>query len=668
MSHLGEKAQKVVGSTNIVPESWLGIGILILTFLPFAALALWAAAPSKRQDAFITRRKTAGKPELLKLLLTASSYNPFERDGVHRTVQELRRPRMLECDEIDVEQTMVASLRNAGMFTPVYARRPVAPEYMVLIERNGREDHVTRYAECLFSVLRASQIYAEVYYFEGDCRRVFRANESPRISLEELIGRHSDHRLILITKGNGILHPVSGKIENWAFLVTQFARRVCLTPSPPELWGYRELAISTACDCTVLPLLPQSMSLAVEILSSEDDSQVRKWAPQVTEDEREAVNRLADLLEDRPSLWLSSVRPSEPILKAMESAARDALQPEGYRWLTACAIYPELTWNMTLHLGNSLQGADGKPLIEPDRLLMLAMLPWFREGSMPAWLRSRFANSMSVAEFRTVRSVLSRLLLSIFEFSRRTTPLSLAVGRPPPAASSVEEHTSAVLGDTLLAEFLAKPPHLDRTRFKLPASVSAFLQSGSIARMRRHAKPDASVQAMRANAEVLRTTLTEAEIEKVTVVRGPHPEFGEQAGYRPVLSFVDRSGTEVGMRDQYFLFWPTGASVAYLLDVDAVTILLHRTRVVTRMAIVNFVLIATAAFYFADNIVRSYDHDAIAIGVVCMWMLGPYWLMNFLVLHRFKSCLQYFPTFTPLQALIHKATQFACTPSRIQGI
>ena len=122
------------------------------------------------------------------------------------------------------------------------------------------------------------------------------------------------------------------------------------------------------------------------------------------------------------------------------------------------------------------------------------------------------------------------------------------------------------------------------------------------------------------------------------------------------------------MRDQYFLFWPTGALVAYLLDVDTVTILLHRTRVVTRMAIVNFVLIATAAFYFADNIVRSYDHDAIAIGVVCMWMLAPYWLMNFLMLHRFKSCLKYFPTFTPLQALIHKATQFAFIPSHVQEI
>lgn len=643
------------------PESLMGLCILFLAFLPFVGLALWAAAPTAKTHAVLRRRKVEGKAALVKLLLSSPTYNPFDRDAVHRHSQLLRRPRMVASDELDVDSTIAASFANGGLFTPIYARRPVAPEYLVLVERNGKDDHVTRYAESLLSVLKTSQIYADVYYFEGDFRRVYRNNETARIPFEELAGRHGGHRLVLMTKGNGMINPVSGKIENWALQATQFERRICLTPTPPALWGYRELEISEALDLMVLPLLPENIPLAVQVLASDQPPLRHSVRTDVPEEARVAAERLAEVLESRPQRWLSSGKPNGATLKTFEAAAREALRPEGYRWLSACAVYPELNWNLTLHLGESLRDNRGRPLIAPERLLMLALLPWFREGSMPAWLRKRLVDAFSVSEYKTIRSVLSELLLTVFNFSRKSVQLEVSVEKRTPTASQVREHADAVMKDALLADFMATPPSEDRMRFALPAAIAKYLQAVNIPWVRSNPTSGSPLKTARANAEILRSTLAEAQVETVTVLRGAHPELGEQAGYRPVIDFVDRGGDKVTLGDGYFLFLPTGSRVARLLDLATATHLMQRTRLVTRMALLNLCFIVASAIVFSGGLLSSYN-DAVAVAVVCMWLVLPYALMHGLVLRRFESCLALFPTFVPKQPLIYKATEFQFAP------
>jgi len=56
-----------------------------------------------------------------------------------------------------------------------------------------------------------------------------------------------------------------------------------------------------------------------------------------------------------------------------------------HAWLAAAAVYPELNWNLTLHLGNALF-TDLRLDQLAGRVLALANLPWFRAGRMPIWL------------------------------------------------------------------------------------------------------------------------------------------------------------------------------------------------------------------------------------------------------------------------------------------
>ena len=504
--------------------------------------------------------------------------------------------------------------------------------------------------------MRTSQVYCDAYYFEGDFRRVFRSQNTPRLSVDELIGRHSSHRLILITNGNGILNAVSGQVEPWAFQMTQFERRICLTPTPPELWGYREMAIAGAFDCPVLPLAAESLPLAIDVLSG-DSARARPSSAPTGNGDGEAMNRLVDILEDRPGLWLSSAKPGEVLLSALEAAAREALTPEGYRWLAACAVYPELKWNLTLHLGATLQDARRKPLMRPERLLKLAVLPWFRDGSMPVWLRRRLTESMSPSEFQETQAALSRLLLSVFDFTRKTSKLSVAVEHGRPTAVQMVEQIATTLNDTLVADFMSRA-RPERTRFRLPTALARYLQLRRMAWTRGVSRQDPSFEEIRSNARTLRETVTRAEIGEVEVRRGEHPVFGEHAGLRSVIAFQDRQNQTVGMRDDYFLFWRPGAIVARLLDADTAMLVVQRSRVVNRMAAINFLLMVIAAFYFRNNILGIYNNDAVSVAVVCMWIVIPFFFVRFLVLHRVYLLLAEFPSFTPLNTYVHKATRF----------
>src|SRR5204863_5042578 len=89
---------------------------------------------------------------------------------------------------------------------------------------------------------------------------------------------------------------------------------------------------------------------------------------------------------------------------------RDYLGEPAFRWLCACAIYPELHWDLTLHLG-SLPIMD-EDLISEANLLRLIRLPWFRTGVIPEELRGRLIQQTSPADQRAIRKAIVDLLES----------------------------------------------------------------------------------------------------------------------------------------------------------------------------------------------------------------------------------------------------------------
>ena len=86
----------------------------------------------------------------------------------------------------------------------------------------------------------------------------------------------------------------------------------------------------------------------------------------------------------------------------------DLVERKRFEWLAACSLYPELQWNLTLHLAAQLPDAD--TLLTESSLRRLVQLPWFRAGELPEELRVQLIATLSVERQRGLRHSIVSLL------------------------------------------------------------------------------------------------------------------------------------------------------------------------------------------------------------------------------------------------------------------
>ncbi len=88
---------------------------------------------------------------------------------------------------------------------------------------------------------------------------------------------------------------------------------------------------------------------------------------------------LSSLIGANGRRWLDRNEPPTDIAEKLVRQLSDYLGPRGFAWLCACAVYPEITWGLTLRVAGDA--------IDYSALPSLARLPWFRHAFMPDWLR-----------------------------------------------------------------------------------------------------------------------------------------------------------------------------------------------------------------------------------------------------------------------------------------
>ena len=104
------------------------------------------------------------------------------------------------------------------------------------------------------------------------------------------------------------------------------------------------------------------------------------------------------------------------------------LGDDGFYWLAATALYPELRSDITIFLGLSLTERaepNGRALFNEDRFLRIESLPWSRTGRFPDWIGWLLFKSMSTKEQRQAQDVIARLLAE----ARRAGGELLMLGR-----------------------------------------------------------------------------------------------------------------------------------------------------------------------------------------------------------------------------------------------
>jgi hypothetical protein len=103
----------------------------------------------------------------------------------------------------------------------------------------------------------------------------------------------------------------------------------------------------------------------------------------------------------------------EPNVRDAVREIRTYLGPRGLQWVCACAVYPDLQWRLTLHLGMLPELGGG---IDEPTLVKLVRLPWFRQGAIPD----------------EARAVLLRVIEPDVERAARRTIIGLLERNPAP--------------------------------------------------------------------------------------------------------------------------------------------------------------------------------------------------------------------------------------------
>jgi hypothetical protein len=108
----------------------------------------------------------------------------------------------------------------------------------------------------------------------------------------------------------------------------------------------------------------------------------------------------------------SDAPPPDADVRALLLELHRWLGPRGFHWLAACAVYPQLRFGVTVYLGLKITAHYGVevPLFSEKLLAQLTLLPWFRSGYMPPWLRKALLDALPEEERDDIRAAVDAML------------------------------------------------------------------------------------------------------------------------------------------------------------------------------------------------------------------------------------------------------------------
>jgi len=372
--------------------------------LPFGGL-VWYLWQRYKAQPYLTRKSTAQIPSIKQFFAKDINEGIFQSVGLARVAQQLRKHTPIATDLLDLKATIKRTVKAGGWFTPVTGIKKTIPEYLVLIDRTTFKDHHSHLIDALVNQLIAQGVFVARYYFDGEPRHCYPQNdELPPLLLTELSDNYPAHRLLIFADGNGFIDPITGDIVSWIEQFSVWSQKTLLTLGQPEQWGYKKLLEKA--NFLVMPANETGLTTLAEQIKAE------QWQPDTPHPKKATENFPAFPADfnDFSQWWLERHAPARAKVTKLLKQVRDFLGKDGYYWFSACAVYPEIRWQLTLYLGYNLKATDGKQLLTNDRLTKLARLPWFRYGYMPNWLREQLIKDLPLPQENKIRAALKTLL------------------------------------------------------------------------------------------------------------------------------------------------------------------------------------------------------------------------------------------------------------------
>jgi formylglycine-generating enzyme required for sulfatase activity len=388
--------------------AWATLGIAVIVLIPWQRLVRYFA-----KKHYLTRHAETTEPTKIRYLpVTGIEKNIFQQ--IKQTAQQLRKHIDIPSQRLNLKATLRQTIQAAGWFTPVSKTLKQLPEYLMLIDRASFKDHQARRIEVLFTKLLAEGVFVERYYFNVDPRRCYALNQSTPLRLNDLAVRHPDHHLMIFSDGKGLMNPNTEQVVDWIQEFVDWEQRSLFTLEEPSQWDYREQALAKS-DFLIMPATEAGLMALVEHLHADRD------APFFRSPHRDLFPAY---LREQPRRWLEPRSPNPETVSTLLQQLSDFLGKTGYAWFSACAVYPEIRWQLTLGLGDKLN------CLNEETLTKLARLPWFRYGYMPNWLREPLLAQLAPSQRQGIYAALEALFQTAKDKIATDDQLSIALDGP----------------------------------------------------------------------------------------------------------------------------------------------------------------------------------------------------------------------------------------------
>lgn len=348
----------------------------------------------RKRDFMIQKDQSLSPPYIWQIDIN-NKFNVYDSIVWNKITTVLRKREDGERDILDIPATLQNTIAAGGFIDFQYKAGQHPVDYLFLIDRASFKDHQAVFYHNLAEKLQKEDIYIDVYFHNHNFLFFWRNFEERPIELEELISRHPKHRLVIIGDGEGLLDPRTGDLsENIDDLMTNYRLRALMSTQSTADWGRKEVEIQQR-----FLVVPATMKGFVALGEKM---------------ERRYTNRLADWMDGSDNA-LPDFLPEATIEEIKAYLGEDL-----FRWLAACAVYPELQWEMTIYLGQVLseqfhalktRAIEGRYyLLEEQNILRLIRLPYFRTGEIPEKMRIAIINTLDEETQIMVRRAIVQVL------------------------------------------------------------------------------------------------------------------------------------------------------------------------------------------------------------------------------------------------------------------
>ncbi|MCP4350670.1 MAG: hypothetical protein GY795_34815 [Desulfobacterales bacterium] len=357
---------------------WLGIMTPIIIFL----LTEWYKF--NRRKLVLLKQQSKKPPYVWPIQVETSELGFIKNEQFYLAARSMRQRLKSEVYQLDINQTISHALKSAG-FPEKFCYKAVTkpPDYLILIDLPAFRDHYAHFSNHIAKLLENEDVHVTRYYYENNPRICFQEASQERIYLSDLGTKYYDHRMIIFGSGEEIFDPVSGELEKWAVIFHTWRERAILTPERPKKWGMKEVILAK--EFIILPASFDGLTALIDHFENQLKPDIKTLYKADPKKQDIAFERLNDV-----------------------AVLRHYLNEDTFQWLCACAVYPELHWNLTLYLG-TLPCMPAN-LINEENLLSLIRLPWFCEGDMPDELRWNLINELDKEKVQTICAAVIELL------------------------------------------------------------------------------------------------------------------------------------------------------------------------------------------------------------------------------------------------------------------